>query len=627
MSLAFTLAQQIVALAGPGRYMALDGCDPCLLSELRLLGCEVVACDEPVPLAASSDGCDVVLAKSSWLLAGGVQGGLRVPHDLVPRHLFVLNAGDAVTGVSGPAVRALLTEAALRGGYRRALAECSSAFIDSLHDDSPWRFLMFDPIAGPAGAGAPGERAAGMDMSRAWGGRADARLAGYALAADRVRPGDLVLDVGCGAGEGSALLAARSMASRIIGVDRDPDCIDYATSHFAERYAIDFRTLGSAELGSFEDHSVDCVVMLGAPAGSDDPSTMLDELARVMKPDGRLIASATGPWCNATAWARHFLVEARHAQQMPVGCAQPDARRRLVRVPLDQAEVPDAERWIIVASARPDRRSARRYRHPEFASHAEGGVAPVDFGTYYDNPWIYRSIVQLGQRIENPALLTEACLAVLGASRISSPDFGAALCVLAYQVLSRRDHEQADNIRDIVDAYLEVCSENPHVRRWQVSLGFVAGLLCMMAGRRAEATGYFERVLRHEPIGFSSLLATKSIAACYWLGTLHLSAGDVERAREAYRRGVDEGRRALRAVDVASIGNVSDPLPFAFQELAEVADMASQCAKALHLMPVHARSPGSFWRQVDTRRFGLATWLLQLQKENETLRAVAAITP
>ena len=52
----------------------------------------------------------------------------------------------------------------------------------------------------------------------------------------------------------------------------------------------------------------------------------------------------------------------------------------------------------------------------------------------------------------------------------------------------------------------------------------------------------------------------------------------------------------------------------------EVADMASQCAHALDAIDYFDTAPGRFWRQVDTRRFGLATWLLHLERENRDLR-------
>jgi hypothetical protein len=84
---------------------------------------------------------------------------------------------------------------------------------------------------------------------------------------------------------------------------------------------------------------------------------------------------------------------------------------------------------------------------------------------------------------------------------------------------------------------------------------------------------------------------------------------------------VEAGRRALHAPDENAIGNPLDPLTFGFPELAEIADMAGQCANALHQLNVFERSPGKFWRATDLRRFGMATWAINLEKELQELRA------
>ena len=69
------------------------------------------------------------------------------------------------------------------------------------------------------------------------------------------------------------------------------------------------------------------------------------------------------------------------------------------------------------------------------------------------------------------------------------------------------------------------------------------------------------------------------------------------------------------------MGPADQPLSFYLQELAEVIDMGSQCANALANFAIWERDPGLFWRQVDVRRFGLASWARDLERENERLRA------
>ncbi len=61
-------------------------------------------------------------------------------------------------------------------------------------------------------------------------------------------------------------------------------------------------------------------------------------------------------------------------------------------------------------------------------------------------------------------------------------------------------------------------------------------------------------------------------------------------------------------------------MPFYLQELAEVIDMGSQRANAIAHFHLWARDPGLFWRQVDIKRFGLASWARDLERENKRLR-------
>ena len=49
--------------------------------------------------------------------------------------------------------------------------------------------------------------------------------------------------------------------------------------------------------------------------------------------------------------------------------------------------------------------------------------------------------------------------------------------------------------------------------------------------------------------------------------------------------------------------------------------MGSQCANAVAHFALWQRDPGLFWRQVDIRRFGLASWARDLEQENQRLRA------
>src|SRR5919199_523794 len=106
----------------------------------------------------------------------------------------------------------------------------------------------------------------------------------------RVEPGEIVLDLGCGAG--TDLLIAAQMAGptgRAIGVDMTPAML--------ERAAAGARAMGLAnvefhesliEAVPLEDASVDVVISNGVIDLVPDKDAVFDEIDRVLRPGGRL---------------------------------------------------------------------------------------------------------------------------------------------------------------------------------------------------------------------------------------------------------------------------------------------------------------------------------------------------
>jgi hypothetical protein len=229
-------------------------------------------------------------------------------------------------------------------------------------------------------------------------------------------------------------------------------------------------------------------------------------------------------------------------------------------------------------------------------------------------------MVQMGERIADEAGLADLCLRVLQSMPLDSADVGAAITVLGYHILASKRFDQVDDWRNVAEGYLACSSENPHVRRWQVSIAFAAALLSRDLGLREQARADFDRIAGMDPLAFSPLLMTKLIAARFWSGLMRLVDGDADGARSCFLAGVEAARTALHAPDVNAIGKPDRPLSFGFQELAEVADMGAQCATAANLLESYRRSPGQYWSKVDTRRFGLASWAKYLEQENQALR-------
>lgn len=105
-------------------------------------------------------------------------------------------------------------------------------------------------------------------------------------------PGQVVLDHACGAGM-DLLLAARRITpdGRAIGVDMTPgmrECAARAATQTGLADVVDIRA-GVYEELPVEDASVDVVISNGVVNLAPDKSQVLREIARVLKPGGRLL--------------------------------------------------------------------------------------------------------------------------------------------------------------------------------------------------------------------------------------------------------------------------------------------------------------------------------------------------
>jgi ubiquinone/menaquinone biosynthesis C-methylase UbiE len=659
MTAGIKFVEELLGVVGPGSFLVL-GCEEASLpAELLAHGCRAFVVRGPAArFEHDFGGCvgpllpegtapfDCVLVCGSMMMAiddpVSVFGALR---NYTSRYV-VLAPGEMVVhahALGGRGQQSSWAQSALAAGFRRAPAQFGVGLYVELNHPQLCELSVFELIADAALQAGPmdwllANRDLHMDMSREWSPRADAHMVRYSLAADWVRPGDTVLDCACGLGYGSAILAARSSGARFIGVDVDQGAVAYASDQFGDRYGIEYVAARGTDLRFLDDSSVDIIVSFETIEHVENYGDLIAEFRRVLKPDGRIVASVPNLWVDETgrdpnpyhfhafdwpkfrdAFADGFIVEARYRQDAPGGFKMWNAQRLLERCPLESDE-PDTEWWIIVASADPLAACDGRYRHPQFERSACSGSHVAEFAGHYDNPWLYRTMVQMGERLANPESLDDLALRVLGRMPIESADAGAAITILGYRLLELDRHQQVPDLLDLVEAYLAQSSGNPHVQRWKISASYVAALLCGRLGDRAAAAGYFERVSEFDPLVFSPLLATKTIAARFWRGVMHLVDGEVKQAYASFLAGTEAGRTALHAPDENAIGNPLSPLTFGFQELAEVADMASQCALAMAHIDDYARSPGKFWRRVDVRRFGLASWAKHLEAENERLR-------
>lgn len=123
----------------------------------------------------------------------------------------------------------------------------------------------------------------------------EASLASFAgtgnpFQAGPLRPGERVVDIGCGAGLDSLIAAQMvGLTGQVIGVDMTPAMLERARAAAAEIHAtnVDFR-LGYGEALPVEDGWADVVISNGVLNLMPDKAQALQEMARVLKPGGRL---------------------------------------------------------------------------------------------------------------------------------------------------------------------------------------------------------------------------------------------------------------------------------------------------------------------------------------------------
>ena len=104
------------------------------------------------------------------------------------------------------------------------------------------------------------------------------------------RPEEVVLDLGCGTGNAAMVAAARG--ARVIGVDPSPRLLGIARATAAAAGLDAEFILGSAASMPVPDGSVDAIGSVFGVIFAPDPTAAAAEIARVLRPGGRLVLSA-----------------------------------------------------------------------------------------------------------------------------------------------------------------------------------------------------------------------------------------------------------------------------------------------------------------------------------------------
>jgi ArsR family transcriptional regulator len=219
------------------------------------------------------------------LTVGELCSALQLPQSTVSRHLKTLaDEGWVTARAEGTSRRYAMPGAALDPGARRLwhlVRDQVGTTPSARHDLSRAEQVMLERRS--TSQAFFSSSAEHWDKVRAelYGGRAD--LASLAALLD---PGWTVADLGCGTGQTAAALAP--FVGHVIAVDESNAMLAAAKRRLADNGNVDVRS-GSLEHLPIEASTVDAVILSLVLHFVVDPSTVLAEAARTLRPGGRIL--------------------------------------------------------------------------------------------------------------------------------------------------------------------------------------------------------------------------------------------------------------------------------------------------------------------------------------------------
>jgi ubiquinone/menaquinone biosynthesis C-methylase UbiE len=110
-----------------------------------------------------------------------------------------------------------------------------------------------------------------------------------------VRPGDKVLDIGCGPGQGFALLKERAPLGRAFGIDQSETMLKQARQRSRGAIKDGYLELKRGVFGSlpWDDATFDKILLVNVVYFFDGSGGDISEAHRVLRPTGRLAVYAT----------------------------------------------------------------------------------------------------------------------------------------------------------------------------------------------------------------------------------------------------------------------------------------------------------------------------------------------
>lgn len=135
------------------------------------------------------------------------------------------------------------------------------------------------------------------------------------------KPADLLVDIATGGGHVAKTFSPH--VSQVIATDLTPQILQHAGAYFAELGLGNIETMSAdAEELPFADSSVDIVTCRIAPHHFPHPARFIDEVTRVLRPDGRFVlVDSTVPEGEAGLFFNRFekLRDPSHVRSLTIG--------------------------------------------------------------------------------------------------------------------------------------------------------------------------------------------------------------------------------------------------------------------------------------------------------------------
>jgi ubiquinone/menaquinone biosynthesis C-methylase UbiE len=483
-----------------------------------------------------------------------------------------------------------------------------------------------------------------MDMLREAGRRSDAHVARYTFAAQYARPHDLVLDLGCGLGYGTAILWDSTQCDRVVGVDADQDAIDYGTTCYASgRAGVEFFP-GDAHVVDWSgDSSFHLVVAFEILEHVDNPQALLREMHRLLKPGGRIVVSVPNQWKDETGedpsphhlhvfdWHKlhrmlsdvGFLVQEAFSQTAGGGMRLSKASRELREVALDDARAVDGEWWLAVAMRDPICNEI--YEESVYPAAARSSARHPHHYKDLRYPWAQHALVSFAFRSRSPMARSELRERLVRAVTVDDADMGSVLTTEVYERIA------GGSLIDVDDLLLqleEFCSKQHRSsigNRWRISSTFALGLLRLARGDQTAAAEAFESVWTLSFDGTTPTIATKHLQAGLILARLAIQRGEVTRARDWWHRCLVLAQQVVRFNNDDILLDSDAPLHDGLCELSDMLDMAAEAASSLRLTAAAGLRPTSVSHSHRfTRRGEVAALKAQLAKTAEAFKSALA---